>query len=217
MVAGDLLRLAWEAEHDGRSLMRDSLMTLAVAESAPGDAWAERCRARLVATRPDHYLARFASVGEALVDPRVLEARERLRWKFPAPRVQSLLLRARARRGPYLGRAESLDAMIEDLAGPSAEAENIRRDAPQAASRGPLNRHRAHRPLAWSLLLPSMNTGLEPAHGSPRQQTFPDWGEVVPEPPVDDDIAAYYLTVLLAIAFLLATVQQGPDARPRRL
>ena len=29
MVTGDLLRLAWEAEHDGRNRLRDALLTLA--------------------------------------------------------------------------------------------------------------------------------------------------------------------------------------------
>ena len=210
MAAGDLIRLAWEAEHDGRSRLRDSLLTLAVAESSGGDGWAERCRARLVSLRPDHFFAHFADLGHALEDPRVLEARERLRVKFPPARVQSLLLRARARRGPYLGRAESLEAMIEDLAGGPAEAENVRLDAPQA-SRGPWNRHRVGRPLAWSLAYPTMSSGLEGPHGQARQQSFPSWGDVVHEPPADD-LATDYLAVLLAIAFLLATVQQSHES-----
>ncbi len=74
MDASDLLRLAWEADHDGRTRLRDSLMTLAVAESRPSDIWAERCRARLVADRPDHFFARFPTVALALEDSRVVEA-----------------------------------------------------------------------------------------------------------------------------------------------
>jgi hypothetical protein len=215
MATGDLLRLAWEAEHDGRTRLRDAMLTLAVAESEPGDPWVERCRTRLVSERPDHYLGRFPTVSQALAHPQVIEARERLRVKYPPARVQSLLLRACARRGPYLGRVESLEAMIEDLAGPSAEAENIRRDAPQA-SRGPLRRQLSPRALAWSLSFPPLSTGL---HGS-RESLYP-------EPPLDpvepsdaqtapEDFTTYYLTVLLAIAFLLATVQEvseGPSDR----
>ena len=45
-----LLRLAWLAEVEGRPRLRDAVMTLAVAESGPGDAvLAERCRRKLVA------------------------------------------------------------------------------------------------------------------------------------------------------------------------
>jgi hypothetical protein len=117
MIAGDLLRLAWEAEHDGRSKLRDALLTMAVTESSPGDDWAERCRTRLLQDRPDHFLGQFPTIAGALSDPRVLDARERLRAKYPPARVDSLLLRASARRGPYLGRVESLEAMIEDLVG----------------------------------------------------------------------------------------------------
>ena len=167
MVAGDLLRLAWEAEHDGRTRLRDSLMTLAIAESAPEDPWAERCRARLVLERPDHFFAHFATVGQALEDPRVLDARERLRVKYPPARVQSLLLRACARRGPYLGRVESLEAMIDDLAGQTAEAENVRRDSAQP-SRGPTRLGRAGRSVAFVAGLSADDgSGLEasPARG----------------------------------------------------
>ena len=207
MAAGDLLRLAWEAEHDGRNRLRDALLTLAVTESQPGDAWAERCRTRLVAERPDHFLNHFSTVPLALGDPRVIEARERLRVKYPPARVRSLQLRASARRGPYLGRVESLDAMIEDLAGPSAEAENVRRDAPQT-SRGPLSRLRAARPMVWSLAFPPMSSGPD----RPSESPFPDASsdeEFAPESELEE-FAHYYLTVLLAIAFLLATVRKRP-------
>jgi hypothetical protein len=212
MATGDLLRLAWEAEHDGRTRLRDALLTLAVAESKPGDSWAERCRTRLVSERPDHYLGRFATISQALGHPQVVEALERLRIKYPPARVQSLLLRACARRGPYLGRVESLDAMIEDLAGPSAAAENVRRDAPQP-SRGPLSRQRATRPVAWSLSYPPMSTGLQSSRESLLPEPPSDCIED-PEPePSSEDFAVYYLSVLLAIAFLLATVQQASESR----
>ena len=213
MEAGNLLRLAWEAEHDGRSRLRDSLLTLAVAESVPGEAWAERCRTRLVQDRPDHFYAHFSTINKAVSDQRVIEALDRIRIKYPPARVQSLLLRARAARGPYLGRVESLEAMVEDLAGPSAEAENVRRDAPQP-SRGPLNRHRVARPLAWSLAYPSMNSGLEGSRDSDLPEAPLDWEEPEVEGP-SQEFSVYYLTVLLAIAILLATVQQSTEG-PRR-
>ena len=207
MDAGDALRLAWEAEHDGRARLRDALLTLAVAESGPGDAWAERCRSRLVGDRPDHFFARFATVAQALEDPRVVDARDRLRQKYPEARVQWLLLKARAARGPYLGRPESLDAMVEDLAGPSAEVENVRLDAAQA-SRGPIQRQRASRPLAFALSYPPMPSAFEPASDLDDEPAVPD-----PDGPTDDpanrEFATYYQSVFLAIAFLLASVRQA--------
>jgi hypothetical protein len=214
MVAGDLLRLAWEAEHDGRTTLRDALMTLAVAESEPGDAWAERCRARLVLDRPDHFFGQFSTVGQALADPRVVIARDRLRIKYPPARVGWMLLRASARRGPYLGRVESLEAMIEDLTSPPAEAENVRRDAPQPP-RGPLSRGRAARTLAWSLSYPPMASYQEGSRWPSRPAMVPDWEEDTPALP-GEDFSHYYLSVLLGIAFLLASVQPPPDSRPSR-
>lgn len=214
MEPGDLIRLAWEADHDGRSRLRDGLLTLAVAESTPSDAWAQRCRAKLIAGHPGHFLGSFASIAEALGDPRVVEATDRLRLKYPEVRIRSLLQRARASRGPFLGRAESLDAMLEDLAGSpiAAEAENVRRDAAQG-SRGPLQRTRAGRAAVLSLTYPSM------AAGSPsptRQQTFDGWGETVAEPPDEQDITAFYLTVLLTIAILLASDPRTDEGKTRR-
>jgi hypothetical protein len=216
MAAGDLIRLAWEAEHDGRARLRDALMTLAIAESTPDDPWAERCRARLVLERPDHYLARFATVSLALQDPRVVEATERLRVKYPESRVQSLLLRARAARGPYLGRVESLEAMIDDLAGPTAaEAENVRRDAAQP-TRGPTRVAKAGRSVALALAYPPMTAGWEPSPARYRQRTlFVGGDETVSEPPLED-VPTYYLTVLLAIAFLLASVEPSSEGGTRR-
>jgi hypothetical protein len=211
MLAGDVLRLAWEAEHDGRTRLRDALLTLAVAESCPGDAWAERCRTRLVSDRPDHFFAHFATVARALEDPRVVDARDRLRLKYPPVRIEWLLLKARAARGPYLGRPESLDAMIEDLAGATAEAENVRRDAAQP-SRGPMHRQLAPRPLAFALAYPSIPTGLEERPDRPAYGTSPVEDEAIPDPS-SDDLPTYYLTVLLAIAILLASVQEAREGQ----
>jgi hypothetical protein len=211
MVAGDLLRLAWEAEHDGRSKLRDALLTMAVTESEPGDAWAERCRSRLLQDRPDHFLGQFPTVTQALSDPRVVEARERLRTKYPPVRVDWLLLRASARRGPYLGRVESLEAMIEDLVGfAPAEVENVRLDLPQL-SRGPLIRQKAARPVAWSLSYPPLNrsVGSSSLGSEPESESPSDWEGT---DAADDDFPLFYATVLLAIAFLLASVEQGKKA-----
>jgi hypothetical protein len=155
MAAEDLPRLAWEAEHDGRRSLRDALMTLAITESGPDDDWPERCRARLIADRPGHYLGEFATVGQALGDPRVITSRDRLRQKFPESRVRWLLLGAHAGRGPYTARIESLAAMIEDRAGPRAEAENVRIDAPES-TRGPRSRVRVSRPVAFSVAYPPL-------------------------------------------------------------
>jgi len=202
MDAGDAIRMAWEADRNGRSRLRDALLTLAVTESQPDDAWTERCRTRLVSDRPDHFLAQFTSVAVALNDPRVILARERLRLKYPESRVHWLLLKARAARGPYLGRVESIEAMLEDLAGPSAEVENIRRDAAQA-SRGPIHLQKAARPVAFALSYPPMpwasdSLPFELADDREERSTA--------------DFATYYLTILLAIACLLATVQEHRSA-----
>src|SRR6187431_2978979 len=101
MAAEDLLRLAWHADREGRGRMRDELLMLAVAESGPGDAVsAERCRKLLVAGRPEHWFTSFATVGQALGHPRVAAEIDRLRITYPAARIQQILLRFEAQRGP---------------------------------------------------------------------------------------------------------------------
>jgi hypothetical protein len=60
-----------------------------------------------------------------------------------------------------------------------------------------------------------MPSGLEGPTGRARQPTFPAWEEFVHEPP-DEDIANYYLTVLLAIAILLAAIQEHSDLKSGR-
>ena len=207
MEAGDLIRLAWEAEHDGRSRLRDALMTLAVAEGDPETPWARRFRDRLIDARPDHFLAGFSTVAGALQDPRVVEARDRLRLKYPPVRVQSLLLRARAARGPYLGRVESIEAMIEDLVGPveaGAGSEYLRKHAAEA-SRGPTRWNRAG--LTSPLVLAYSPIGPGPLNSADWPESGPETGDL------DEATSAFYLTVLLAIAFLLASVQDDPGRR----
>jgi hypothetical protein len=203
MAAEDLLRLAWEADHDGRHALRDSLMTLAITESDPGDDWPERCRARLLSERPGHYLGDYSSVRQALGDPRVAASRDRLRRKYPAERVRWLLLRAQARRGTYTGRVESLGAMIEDLTGLPAEAENVRLDAPESV-RGPLSRVRTSRRVSFSLAYPPMTNWSEQA---------PAVAVSTRSAPLDEarsnresvDRRFHYYSILFAIAMLLAS------------
>ena len=201
MSAEDSLRLAWEADRQGRRKLRDSLLTLAVVESGPEDSWAERARARLVADRPGHYLADFPGVRRALADPRVAEARDRLRAKYPEARIQGLLVVARAARGPYTGRQESLEIVLEELIGPAAEAENVRKDVAQAA-RGPLVPR-----------LRSLRFAQAGGDGSDRGG-WDEAGELAAIGPSDrEELDRLYQTVLLAIAVLLAI--PGPAAKPK--
>jgi hypothetical protein len=212
MAADDLLRLAWEADHDGRHALRDALLTLAITESGPGDDWPERCRARLLAERPGHYLGDYSSVRQAQEDPRVIASRDRLRLKYPAERVGWLLLRARAARGTYTGRLESLDAMIEDLAGLRAEAENVRLDAPEPV-RGPLSRSRVSRPVSFSMAYPTM-TGWD-------DQVPPETESIQPLDQVEAgsgresiDRRFHYYSIVIAIAMLLAALPVEEEDGP---
>jgi hypothetical protein len=176
MSAERFIRLAWQAEQDGRSGMRDALLTLAAIENGPEDAVsAERCRRHLVARRTDHWFASFSTCGQALGDSRVAAAIERLRATFPLVRVEMLLLRGNAQRGPYKGRQQPLSLVLDDLLGPQTAADSS-------------DRSRDDRPA-----LPFPGGLLGPACNSER----------------DDDpkaLFAFYLTVLLAIAILLASV-----------
>src|SRR5215217_8187511 len=122
MSAEDVLRLAWQADREGRVRMRDELLMLAVAESGPGDAVsAERCRKLLVAGRPDHWFTSFSTIGQALGHPRVAGEIERLRVAYPSARILRLLMRGEVQRGPYTGRSRPLPGILNDLGGvPSA-------------------------------------------------------------------------------------------------
>jgi hypothetical protein len=211
MAAEDLLRLAWEADHDGRHALRDALLTLAIAESDPGDDWPERCRARLISERPGHYLGDYPSVRQALHDPRVIASRDRLRRKYPAERVRWLLLRAQAARGTYTGRVESLEAMIEDLAGVRAEAENVRLDAPESV-RGPLSRVRVSRPVSFSLAYPPMAGRADQAVVT--SQTRSTERVEVSSSQDSRDRRFHYYSILFAIAMLLATLPVDEESGP---
>ena len=129
MAAEEVLRLAWLSDRDGRSGMRDALLTLAIADSGTEDAvTAERARRSLIARRPNHWFSSYATLGQALADPRIRLALARLRTAFPAARVQRLLFRGEVQRGPYTGRRPALSLLLEDLLGPS----------PRGAGRPPL-------------------------------------------------------------------------------
>ena len=113
----DLLRLAWQANADGRAGLRDALMTLAVADSGGENlALAERCRRVLVARQPDHWYASSDSLGHALSRPKVVASLAKLRTIFPPARVRHLLLRGDAGRGPYQGRTPALSEFLGELA-----------------------------------------------------------------------------------------------------
>ena len=122
MTADDYLRLARQARRDGRGRLREAMLTLAIGASGPDDAWAERCRARLLAERPDHFLAAHPTAAHALADPRVGRALERLRAQFPPIRVRWLRLRADVAAGPYTAEPEPLAAVVDDLFGPALTA-----------------------------------------------------------------------------------------------
>lgn len=151
MLAEDEIRLAWQAHCDGHKGMRDSLLTLAVADGGLDDVvWVERCRRWLVARRPDHLYAAFPTLGRALADGRVSEALERVRRTFPPVRVRHLLLRSDASQGPYTGRREPLGAVLDDILGPSIPRppRRVKPSRTRAASlaRGPRRLNPASRP-----------------------------------------------------------------------
>lgn len=175
MSAEHLLRLAWQAELDGRLGMRDALLTLAVAESGPEDAvLAERCRKQLITWRHDHWFASFPTMGQALCHPKVVDAVGRIRAMYPQVRVERLLMRAEALRGPYTGRARALPRLLDDLFGTRTTEESY----------SPVER-------ASALPFP----GPSPS-GASASERIDD----------SDGVLVFYLTVLLAIAILLASV-----------
>jgi hypothetical protein len=175
MSAEDVLRLAWQADRDGRNRMRDELLMLAVAESGLDDAVsAERCRKLLVAGRPDHWFTSFATIGQALGHPRVATEIDRLRVTYPPARIQQILLRFEAQRGPYTDKPRPLSKILDDLGGTRV---------PAAPSHG--------RVVSPALPFPA---------GNPS-------GAKAERPDDPATLVNFYLTVLMAIAILLASVQ----------
>ncbi len=203
MAVDDLLRVAWRAQLDGQGPLREAMLTLAVAEGGPGSGWAERCRARLLAERPNHFLGTHPTLERTLGDPRVAESIRKLRGQYPDGRVGWLRFRGDVEAGPYTGTATPLEALIEALVGAPAEAE-VRRDAPGTV-RGPLARSRV-----------GVAVGAAPA--GPRRVIagFAEGdsvGEMTAAREADDSTSALYLAVLLAIAMLLASVETGRTSR----
>jgi hypothetical protein len=188
MSAEDLLRLAWQANRNGQPTLRDALMTLAVVESGPDEAvYASRCRRWLIAKRPDHWLTSFATLGQAVNHPRVVQAIERLRSSFPPARVRQLLFRDNVLRGPYQERSIPISLMVDDLLGTSVAGHSAERVPTAPISRG-------------------RETG---SHEVPALPFSAPGGDFSANAEAEDDAASLlvtYLTVLMAMAILLASV-----------
>jgi hypothetical protein len=205
MAVDDLLRVACQAHRDGRRPLREAMLTLAIGASDPGDAWAERCRARLLAERPGHFFGSHSTLQGALADPRVVNALNKLRGQFPPGRVSWLRFRAEVESGPYLGEHAPLSKVLDVLLGPPAEAE-VRRDAPERV-RGP-------RAPARSRVLAAQAAfeWAEAAEGGTDELPVADGSRFDPaEPETEDSIAGFYMAVLLSIALLMATVERERD------
>ncbi len=199
MAIDDFLRVAWWAQREGRGPLREAMLTLAVAEGGPGAGWAERCRARLLAERPGHFLGARPSLEGALADPRVAEAIGKLRGQYPPGRVGWLRFRSEVAEGPYTGDDAPLAEIIDALAGPAAEAD-VRRDAPELV-RGPLARNRVEVAVGVTPSGPMRNGVSDTAADA--------WADG-PDTATDEDASVgFYLAVLLAIAMLLASVERG--------
>ena len=185
----DLLRLAWQADVDGRPGMRDAILTLTVAECGPADAvLAERCRKLLAARRPDHWFATSATLGQALSHKKVIEALARLRATFPPMRVARLLMKGAVLGGPFLGRPLPLSRVLCDL---SLEPED----------RATKDKHLSSRPLETARALPF--PGAATTNG-PADSSGPD-----------PALIALYWSVWVAMAALLSTVVEA-SARESR-
>lgn len=117
MSVEDDLRLAWQADRDGRAGRRDALLTLAAAGAQPDAPWLAPCRARLIRSRPNHLFSRFESVAEARAHPKVAYALEKLRALYPAGKVANLVKRDEVCRGLSNGRRVPMSIILDDLLG----------------------------------------------------------------------------------------------------
>ncbi len=127
----------------------------------------------------------------------------KLRGQYPAGRVGWLRFRSEVAEGPYTGENAPLAAIIDALAGPAAEAE-VRRDAPETV-RGPLTRSRVEVAVGVTPAGPRRASAADaPREG--RSSGEIDAGE--------ESAAGFYMAVLLAIALLMASVEQGARAGP---
>jgi len=208
MAVDDYLRAAIGAEGESSRRLREAMLTLALAEAGPGAAWAERCRARLVADRPDHFLAAHPTLALVLADPRAVRALDRLRARYPAARVRWLRLGLEASSGPYTGQTAPLGALLDALIGAPAEAD-VRRDRP-VATRGPTARARVGKAVARPAAVHAWPSPAGRDEPIPIPIPIPS-----PAGPEAEDVTAegFYLAVLLSIAILLATARQDQDRR----
>ncbi len=115
MAVENLLRLAWQADRDGRAGRRDTLLSLAVSEAPAQAPWLAACRRRLIRSRPEHPFGAFPTVAAALADPRVSRTLAKLRDAYPPGRVRHLLGRDAVRCGAFPGREPSLAVLLSDL------------------------------------------------------------------------------------------------------
>ena len=173
----DLLRLALQADGEGRPGTRDALLTLAVAESFADDpTLSERCRSLLTARQPDHWFATSSTHALALGQSRVIHGLARLRAIFPPVRVERLLLRGNALRGPFSRRPLPLPQVLDALSVPPPAAappeplpHALRFPEPSiepTRRAGGVDPDGALVALYWSLLVAMavlLNTVLEPA------------------------------------------------------
>ncbi len=139
MSTEDDLRLAWQADRDGRPGRRDALLTLAAAQAPSEARWLSRCRARLIERHPDHLFARFSSIAEARAHPKVAYALEQLRELYPPGKVANLVRRDEVRRGHWTGDRPPLSVVLDDLFGNRARRQlghsvPVRREPRRSAS-----------------------------------------------------------------------------------
>jgi hypothetical protein len=200
MAVDSALRLAWQAGREGRLGMRDALITLALAESGPADAvWSGRCWHWLLGSRTDHFFAPFGSLEEALADGRVRARLKKLKESYPEARVQRMLERAAVLRGTYTGRKPRLRTLLEELLGPEEHK--------------PARRPDAHLPAPF---LPMDGNGNGNGNGDGNGNgalARRNGAAAAPAETLisDDGVYTFYLTVLLAIAMLLASTLHVSD------
>jgi hypothetical protein len=212
MAANKHLELAWQAERAGRPRLSDVMLTLAIADSGPADHWTERARKRLIQRRPDHFFARFDSLATALSDPSVHQAVERLRAKYPPPRVDWLLLAGNASRGLFTGVEPGKSIILNDLFGAPAEAD-VRRDSAEPI-RGPVAKTRvaaASRvgifPAGHSVVdVSPLGVGLDLPPSDDEIQIRPAGLKAA-----DESLSNFYLSVLFSMALLLALTNGRPQ------
>lgn len=171
MLAQEEVRLALRAHREGRVGMRDSLLTLAVADAGvEGAAWADRCRRWLVSRRSDHLFAPFPTLSAALADPRVSAALGRVRQTFPPVRVRHLLLRADTLAGRYTGNeytpVDLLDAIFGKARRRPVRFRGLGRDLPKVHGFTPRTS-----PTGDQAILVLMAVFLALAIGQPDERT----------------------------------------------